>query len=1242
MTSEPQTVAAPEDAQALEAGEEPVVPETHSVINVSIKLPGGSSWSFACAQGETIADLKMTLWECEEMCFVTSYDLFVGDEQLNDFIPIESLPTVTNGSTLEVRRAAYNKRAVAVHIGRLLSLQEAADPDCVLPAILAELNELEAVVKPQAQQPQLQQQQQQQQGAKMSANKKKKAKKKRKKAAAAMNNSNRAKTAATALAQEFSVEACLDTDLRRLFPHLEQLEGAGKGPLLVAPSKWGMPSPARELHGDICYLKVKTLDGQSYHVTAATNGFFVNKSTKERFNANSSSKTFHELPTLISSLNPAFEKAFQELLSKRLAHGPLGPFLFDPIQGKSDKRSWLMPFSRQKERGEPSGYIRIGEEIAYSPDGLPLLARPSSDSARDWNAEVQSLRDMEQVSMMDAVMRDRGLHMVQVEFIEAATQGAMRIVNKDLLPANPNDDPALHLFVLNNIFSNGDKYENEDGTLCSSSDDPHRYKISNNDILGTTVYNHINIKGLHTVMTTLVTYKGVRVFAQAIVPGILQAEPAPILYGSIDYGKTMGWDEEVHKLMVEAASYLNLAVHNYEAADGTQHPIAASVAAKSIRGNDGRFYIMDLDCPSAPDTAWGQRWAIYRPELLRRFVERTEREYAKAVDEANRHNAQIDAQAEEEAKQEGKGKQEEEAVQEEETKQAKEEEEATEEDKPDETTGGEDGKPKEKIVIPPFSKPAFNPNLHAVTFHGKVVGEEEDINHQKALHKSLEVYLTKVAIPCVAEDIITSELPIDSEKLKFILQARGVNMRYLGALAAMMPAGMEYQHQLLHREMLVRSAKHLYNTLILLIPRHQHAEATAHYISCLVQGLGSLLFVSLMKASPAEDDTTLDMLKLKQTSLHRQLIALAERNYKAKADGFAQLYKQGEQHRQSLLRAFCIKSGIMIRPRKYNFSKPFSANDIAALVPVTKASLSGNSTALTLMDAGDLLMMQGKLEDAYEAYSEALSYCHHTTGSLHNVAAVCFLKLAEVVYRAGDLGQAVQNVQHAIIILERVRGPDRHDVAIAYLTLATYLENAGQPLRALVMHKRALYLFLLFGGERHPCIGSIHLRIGRLLQGLNANETALQHIARALEHFETVYGPDHFKTGAVCHMMAQVYSCLNDNKAALDFEKRNYDILVKVLGEKHEQTNQCGIWMKQFTLKAVQEARDARENTNRQLASGAGVPAPDGSEAPLFSRPIADILKYVNSSDAPKQTRRARHPFPTGRRVAQAGGLPQS
>lgn len=85
------------------------------------------------------------------------------------------------------------------------------------------------------------------------------------------------------------------------------------------------------------------------------------------------------------------------------------------------------------------------------------------------------------------------------------------------------------------------------------------------------------------------------------------------------------------------------------------------------------------------------------------------------------------------------------------------------------------------------------------------------------------------------------------------------------------------------------------------------------------------------------------------------------------------------------------------------------------------------------MDAGDLLMMQSKLEGAYEAYSEALSYCHHTTGSLHNVAAACFLKLAEVVFRAGDLAQAVQNVQHAIIILERVRGPDRHDVAVAYV-----------------------------------------------------------------------------------------------------------------------------------------------------------------------------------------------------------------
>ena len=56
----------------------------------------------------------------------------------------------------------------------------------------------------------------------------------------------------------------------------------------------------------------------------------------------------------------------------------------------------------------------------------------------------------------------------------------------------------------------------------------------------------MNIKGLHTLGAVIIDYRGYRVFAQSIVPGLLQREhEAAIIYGSTDNGKTINMNELV-------------------------------------------------------------------------------------------------------------------------------------------------------------------------------------------------------------------------------------------------------------------------------------------------------------------------------------------------------------------------------------------------------------------------------------------------------------------------------------------------------------------------------------------------------------------------------------------------------------------------------------------------------------------------------------------------------------------------
>lgn len=54
------------------------------------------------------------------------------------------------------------------------------------------------------------------------------------------------------------------------------------------------------------------------------------------------------------------------------------------------------------------------------------------------------------------------------------------------------------------------------------------------------VYSAVDLAGLYTLGTVVIDYRGYRVTAQSIIPGILEREQEQsVVYGSIDFGKTV-------------------------------------------------------------------------------------------------------------------------------------------------------------------------------------------------------------------------------------------------------------------------------------------------------------------------------------------------------------------------------------------------------------------------------------------------------------------------------------------------------------------------------------------------------------------------------------------------------------------------------------------------------------------------------------------------------------------------------
>lgn len=77
------------------------------------------------------------------------------------------------------------------------------------------------------------------------------------------------------------------------------------------------------------------------------------------------------------------------------------------------------------------------------------------------------------------------------------------------------------------------------------------------------MYNAVDVEGLYTLGTVVVDYRGYRVTAQSIIPGILEREQEQsVVYGSIDFGKTVLTNDKYLDMLNKAATHLKILPHH--------------------------------------------------------------------------------------------------------------------------------------------------------------------------------------------------------------------------------------------------------------------------------------------------------------------------------------------------------------------------------------------------------------------------------------------------------------------------------------------------------------------------------------------------------------------------------------------------------------------------------------------------------------------------------------------------------
>ena len=317
---------------------------------------------------------------------------------------------------------------------------------------------------------------------------------------------------------------------------------------VLTTSAWNPPPGQRRMHGDLMYIFVITLEDKRVHITASSRGFYVNQTTEEVFNPRPVSQAYlsHSLVDLLSQLSPSFKKNFAQLQKKRTQRHP-----YERVATPYQLYTWLSPqmeHTIDAIRAEDAFSSKLGYE-----EHIP-------GQTRDWNEELQTTRELPRKNLPERLLRERAIFKVHSDFVSAATRGAIAVIDGNVMAINPGEDPKVQMFIWNNIFFSlgfdvRDHYKDLGGDAAA-------FVAPKNDLQGVKVYNAVDLEGLYTLGTVVVDYRGYRVTAQSIIPGILEREQEQsVVYGSIDFGKTVVTHAKYMDLLQKAGSQLKILPH---------------------------------------------------------------------------------------------------------------------------------------------------------------------------------------------------------------------------------------------------------------------------------------------------------------------------------------------------------------------------------------------------------------------------------------------------------------------------------------------------------------------------------------------------------------------------------------------------------------------------------------------------------------------------------------------------------
>lgn len=1011
----------------------------------------------------------------------------------------------------------------------------------------------------------------------------------------------------------------------------------------VSLSPWHPPPYHLRTKGHLLYLLVVTNEGEQYHITSHVSGFFVNRSSHNKFDPfqKQAPKHFseHSLLMLLRRISPSFDASFKALQEYNDRRDPLTLF----------QLSNAIPASPWMVRAPSATMQEHQADIARTQETNLLLGTENADTLRDWNEEFQSTKELPRETVQDKVFRERLTSKLFADYNEAAVRGAVLIARGEVQPLNPTEAREAQIFVYNNVFYSFGA--DGVGTFGTDGGDEAARVATGKDVVGVRAVNQLDINGLFTPGTVVVDYLGKRIVGQSIVPGIFkQREPGE---HQIDYGGVEGKDvvaehEAFVQLFEKLSSALHVKKHGVWDKEGKRHDLEGSVETKGLLGTDGRKYVLDLYRITPLDVSWLEKYwgetkeerevsekkdyphrmAVLRQELVESYARLKLHEYVDA--ELAKQSESVKVLSEEKLAAQVNGHKEESQSQ------GKESDEEDPDKVKSEVQSEKTSEPP-RVDISNF-RFALNPDV----FSGQSPQTDEEKEQQakdEAEVREVCSYLTTHAIPHLIHELQEGDVgfPMDGESLTTLLHKRGINMRYLGTIAKLADSDsprLQALQRLAIQEMVARAFKHIVNEKLRQLPVVFAPSCVSHLLNCLIGTSHS------PEPAPETDESLKAMYqdsdfsyeKVDPSSLRQAIVDQIRMRFRY--DLIGDLVAKGKE--LQMLREVALKLGLQLAAKDYAFtdephtngtngnqappspieaptanghsagskkkkkgkenaspqrasspssspSVTFHPDDILNFVPVVKESSPRSVLAEEAFEGGRMSIAQDQKEIGQELLLESLSLYEQIYGILHPEVARVYLQLSTIYYGMDEKNAAVELARKAVIIAERTMGIDASETILSYLNLGLFEHATGNSRTALAYVLHALELWKIVYGAKHPdCITTIN-NAAVMLQSMKCYHESRLWFEASLHISEVISGKNSVNTATLLFQLAQALALDKDAHAAVNRMRESCNIFRSVLGPENRNTKEAEQWLDQLTQNAVNIAKRTKDLQSGKL-----------------------------------------------------------